>query len=56
MIRRCVTADHEWIRRLAAEVYAELGDYGAILPSWLDHPGVLAYVDCCDETGVRRGR
>lgn len=40
---------------LAAEVYADLGDYGTILPSWLGHPGVLAYVDCCDETGARRG-
>lgn len=55
MIRRSVTGDQDWIRRLAAEVYADLGDYGAILPSWLGHPGVLAYVDSCNNTGVRRG-
>lgn len=45
MIRRAKPADHAWITRLAAEVYVELGDYGQIIPSWLLHPGVLAYLD-----------
>jgi ribosomal protein S18 acetylase RimI-like enzyme len=40
------------MRRVSAEVYADLGDYGLIIPSWLDHPGVLSYVDL--ET-TRRG-
>ncbi len=31
--------------QLAAGVYEDLGDYGTIIPSWLVHPGVLAYVD-----------
>lgn len=33
---------------VAAQVYSDLGDYGRIIPSWLDHPGVLAYVDVAD--------
>lgn len=45
MIRRATPADFAWIRSLAAESYRELGDYGAIIPAWLDHAGVLAYVD-----------
>ena len=45
MIRRATTADHAWITRLAANVYVELGDYGQIIPSWLLHPGVLAYLE-----------
>lgn len=48
MIRRGISADHEWIRAVASLVYADLGDYGRIMPSWLDHPGVLAYVDAAD--------
>jgi ribosomal protein S18 acetylase RimI-like enzyme len=48
VIRRGISADHEWIRAVASVVYADLGDYGRIMPSWLDHPGVLAYVDVGD--------
>lgn len=33
---------------MASLVYADLGDYGRIMPSWLDHPGVLAYVEIAD--------
>lgn len=55
MIRRSAPAEHGWIRDLAAEVYADLGDYGSIIPAWLDHPGVLSYVDASDDTGERRG-
>jgi len=44
-MRPWLSADADWIRDTAAEVYRELGDYGVIIPSWLDHPGVVAYID-----------
>jgi ribosomal-protein-alanine N-acetyltransferase len=53
VIRAATEADHAWIRRLSAEVYAALGDYDLIIGSWLDHPGVLAQVD--EHDGARRG-
>ncbi len=52
VIRRCDITDHAWITEVSAAVYGELGDYGTIIPAWLDHPGVLAYVD---EEEQRRG-
>lgn len=59
MIRRSDPSrgDPEWIRRTAAEVYADLGDYGKIIPSWMSHPGVLTFVEILDEgeAEVRRG-
>lgn len=54
MIRRGTQADHEWIRTTAGTVYRELGDYGTIIPSWLEHTGVLTFVDT-DDGGERRG-
>src|SRR5690606_32250137 len=45
VIRRASVADHDWIAAIAAEVYGALGDYGTIIRSWLEHPGVLAYLD-----------
>ena len=45
MIRRAEVADHPWIIATGAEAYADLGDYTRILPSWLDQPGVLAWID-----------
>ncbi len=30
---------------MGAEAYRDLGDYTRILPSWLDQPGVLAWID-----------
>ena len=45
MIRRAEVADHPWIVATGAEAYRELGDYTRILPSWLDQPGVLAWID-----------
>jgi len=45
VIRRATPGDHAWITQLAADVYIDLGDYGQIIPSWLLHPGVLAYLD-----------
>jgi ribosomal protein S18 acetylase RimI-like enzyme len=57
VIRRATPQDYPWIRAVAAEVYVALGDYGTIIGSWLDHPGVLTYVEEDDERGVkvRRG-
>jgi len=45
MIRRAEVADHPWIIATGAEAYADLGDYTRILPSWLEQPGVLAWID-----------
>jgi len=45
MIRRAEVADHPWIIATGAEAYQELGDYTRILPSWLEQPGVLAWLD-----------
>jgi ribosomal protein S18 acetylase RimI-like enzyme len=45
MIRRAELADHPWIVATGAEAYADLGDYTRILPSWLEQPGVLAWID-----------
>jgi ribosomal protein S18 acetylase RimI-like enzyme len=44
MIRRSTAEDGDWIRDVAAEVYAPLGDYRTIIPSWLAQPGVLGFV------------
>lgn len=38
---------------MAAEVYRDLGEYGAVMPQWLVQPGVLAWVD--EDRGERRG-
>ena len=45
MIRRAELADHPWIIATGAEAYHDLGDYTRILPSWLEQPGVLAWID-----------
>ncbi len=58
MIRRCEPGrDADWIRRTAALVYAELGDYGKIIPSWMNHTGVMTFVEVAEDDGVeiRRG-
>jgi len=54
MIRRAEVSDHPWIVATGAEAYADLGDYTRILPSWLDQPGVLAWIDH-DTVGRGRG-
>ncbi|HEY4179022.1 MAG TPA: N-acetyltransferase [Kofleriaceae bacterium] len=54
MIRRADVNDHPWIVATGAEAYADLGDYTRILPSWLDQPGVLAWIDH-DVAGKGRG-
>lgn len=54
MIRRAEVADHPWIVATGAEAYRELGDYTRILPSWLEQPGVLAWIDH-DVQGRGRG-
>ena len=53
MIRSSRADDHEWIRATAARVYQDLGDYGTIIPSWLEHPGVMAFVDDGDGSELR---
>jgi ribosomal protein S18 acetylase RimI-like enzyme len=45
VIRRAESADHPWIIATGAEAYRDLGDYTRILPSWLEQPGVLAWID-----------
>ena len=45
MIRRADAADHPWIVASGAEAYADLGDYTRILPSWLEQPGVPAWIE-----------
>ncbi len=57
VIRRATPADHGWIRDTAADVYRPLGDYATIIPTWLEHTGVLAYVEEAPEEGrnCRRG-
>jgi len=54
MIRRAEVADHPWIIATGAEAYRDLGDYTRILPSWLEQPGVLAWIDY-DVQGRGRG-
>ncbi len=54
MIRRAEVRDHPWIVQAGAEAYADLGDYTRILPSWLEQPGVLAWIDQ-DVQGRGRG-
>ncbi len=56
MIRRAKETDTAWIRDTAAEVYRQLGDYATIIPSWLEHSGVLAYVEEVDVDGAPRRR
>ena len=53
MIRRAELRDHPWIVATGAEAYRDLGDYTRILPSWLEQPGVLAWID---EDAQNRGR
>ena len=48
MIRRSDISDRDWITALSTDVYGALGDYATIIPAWLDHPGVLSYVDEVD--------
>jgi ribosomal protein S18 acetylase RimI-like enzyme len=45
VIRRADATDHPWIVATGAEAYRDLGDYTRILPSWLEQPGVLAWID-----------
>jgi ribosomal protein S18 acetylase RimI-like enzyme len=54
VIRRADPSDHPWIIATGAEAYRDLGDYTRILPSWLEQPGVLAWIDS-DVSGRGRG-
>lgn len=53
MIRRATGFDRSWMIATASEAFAHLGDYQRILPSWLDQPGVLSWVD--EHLSTRRG-
>lgn len=53
MIRRAEIQDHAWIVAVGAEAYHDLGDYTRILPSWLEQPGVLAWIE---HDAATRGR
>jgi ribosomal protein S18 acetylase RimI-like enzyme len=52
-IRRGTAADAPFVREVAEQVFAELGDYGRILPTWLVHDGVLTHV--AEEEGAPVG-
>jgi ribosomal protein S18 acetylase RimI-like enzyme len=54
LIRRAEVQDYPWIIATGAEAYRDLGDYTRILPSWLEQPGVLAWIDQ-DSAGRGRG-
>jgi ribosomal protein S18 acetylase RimI-like enzyme len=54
LIRRADATDHPWIISTGAAAYRDLGDYTRILPSWLEQPGVLAWIDQ-DVAGRDRG-
>ncbi len=54
MIRRAEVSDYPWVIATGAEAYNDLGDYTRILPSWLEQPGVLAWIDH-DASGRGRG-
>ena len=54
MIRPGLASDNEWIRELARSVYRDLGDYGQIIASWIEHRGTSSYVEV-DAAGRRRG-
>ena len=54
MIRRAEIQDQPWIIATGAEAYRDLGDYTRILPSWLEQPGVLSWIDH-DVQGRGRG-
>jgi ribosomal protein S18 acetylase RimI-like enzyme len=55
MIRRSVAEDADWIRDVAAEVYADFGDYRRIIAAWMAHPGVLTFVEIDAATQLRQG-
>src|SRR5262249_6250807 len=53
MIRRATADESSFITATATQVYAPLGDYSKILPGWMAHPGVLAFVEADDATPAR---
>lgn len=55
MIRRAEPTDRAWMIATGELVFRDLGDYHTVLASWLDAPGILAWVDVDDGDGERRG-
>lgn len=43
-LRRGGAGDADFVREVAVQVFAQFGDYGRILPTWLVHDGVLTHV------------
>jgi ribosomal protein S18 acetylase RimI-like enzyme len=43
-IREGSAADMAFVRDVSAEVFTQFGDYGAFLPSYLEHPSVFTVV------------
>jgi ribosomal protein S18 acetylase RimI-like enzyme len=44
VVRAGGAADLDFVRRVSIEVLAEFGDYGKIIPDWLEHDGVLTFI------------
>jgi len=55
VIRRAEATDREWMIATGELVFAELGDYRTVISSWLDAPGILAWIDEDPSDGERRG-
>lgn len=55
MIRRAEPTDRAWMIAAGELVFRDLGDYHAVLASWLDAPGILAWVDFDEADEERRG-
>jgi ribosomal protein S18 acetylase RimI-like enzyme len=56
VIRRFRSGDRAWVQAVAGHVYGDLGDYARILPTWLEHRAVFAYVEESDsQPRLRRG-
>ena len=43
-VREGTAADVAFVRDVSAEVFTQFGDYGAFLPSYLEHPSVFTVV------------
>ena len=52
-VRAAKPADLEFVRAVGGRVFSHFGDYGKIIPEWLEHDGVLTFV--ADAEGTRAG-
>ena len=44
-IRRATPLDNDWLIELGVRAFADLGDYREVLPSWLQQPNVVTWID-----------